>query len=141
MILGIGTDLIDVNRILDTLDQHGDRFAKRILTPAEFDAAKKRQEKQGFEGYVLYLAKRWAAKEACAKALGTGLVTDGISFQDFETSHTAAGKPNMILSAGAAKRLETLLPEGGKPVIDLSLSDEPPMALAFVIISSLPQEG
>lgn len=141
MILGIGSDLINIDRIVETYNQHGDRFAKRILTLNEFDTAKKRQEKQGDEAFVLYLAKRWAAKEACAKALGTGLVTDGISFQDFETKHTSAGKPYMLLSGGAAKRLETLLPDGAKPVIDLSLSDEPPMALAFVIISSLPEEG
>lgn len=141
MILGIGSDLINIERIWETYDQHGDRFAKRILTPNEFDFAKKRQEKQGLDGYVLYLAKRWAAKEACAKALGTGLVTDGISFQDFETKHTKTGKPYIALSGGAAKRLETLLPEQAKPVIDLSLSDEPPMALAFVVISAWHEKG
>jgi holo-[acyl-carrier protein] synthase len=123
MIIGIGTDIVLVERIAASLQRGGDRFARRILTETEFADFSARQQPAAF------LAKRFAVKEAAAKALGTG-IGRGISFQDFEVSHDAMGRPLLHLSGGAAARLQLL---GGNSA-HLSLADEKDCALAFVVL-------
>lgn len=123
-IKGIGTDLLDQSRVEKTVERQGDRFAKRILSPQEFTVWAER------EYSVNYLAKRFAAKEAIAKALGTG-IAKGVGFQQMSISSDAAGKPVVTLSGQALSRAQEL---GGKEVM-LSLSDEGAMILAFAILS------
>jgi holo-[acyl-carrier protein] synthase len=129
MILGIGTDLIDIRRIEQTLERHGERFLDRVFTEAERTRSERRA------GRVASYAKRFAAKEACAKALGTGF-RDGVFFRDLGVVNLPGGKPSMILTGGALARLERLTPPGMRATIELTLTDEPPMAHAFVIISA-----
>jgi len=136
MIIGIGSDLVDINRIAAVYQKHGQRFIKRILTPNEIEVAHQRKQNKGQDEFLAYLAKRWAAKEACAKAMGTGLVTQGITFQDFETSHSAKGQPKMKVMAAAKKQLLEMTPEGQHAKIHLSLSDDLPMAQAFVVLEA-----
>lgn len=136
MILGIGTDLMDINRIAKTLERHGERFLDRCFAPEE----RARVEGGGLAHRAAGYAKRWAAKEACAKALGFG-VNDTVFLKDMVVVNDLAGKPSMILKAGAKDRLTALTPRGMNPYIQISLTDEPPMALAFVVISAMPATG
>ena len=129
MILGIGNDLIDIRRIEKTLERHGERFLDRVFT----DVERRRSERRA--GRVASYAKRFAAKEACAKALGTGF-RDGVFFRDLGVVNLPGGKPSMILTGGALARLQRLTPPGMRASIDLTLTDEPPLAHAFVIISA-----
>lgn len=128
MIIGIGNDLIDIRRIEKTLDRFGDRFIERVFTPLE------RQKADGRRNRVETYAKRFAAKEACSKALGTGF-RRGVYWRDLGVINLRGGKPSMELTGGALKRLQELTPPGMKAQIDLTLTDEPPLGQAFVIIS------
>ena len=130
MIIGLGSDLCDARRIKAVLERHGDRFLNRIFTPAERAKAERRANR------VETYAKRFAAKEACAKALGLGL-RHNISFRDMGVANDAAGRPVLKLTGGAQKRLKTLTPRGMKAIVHLSLSDEAPFAQAFVVIEAV----
>ena len=132
MILGIGNDLIDISRIEKTLDRFGDRFLNRIFT--ETERAKSDRRVTRAESY----AKRFAAKEACSKALGTGF-RRGVFWRDMGVINLPSGKPTMALTGGALSRLEEITPPGMKAEIDLTLTDEPPLAEAVVIISAVPK--
>jgi holo-[acyl-carrier protein] synthase len=129
MILGIGSDITDVRRIAKVIERHGDRFIDRIFTPAERERAERRRNR------VETYAKRFAAKEACAKALGTGLRA-GVWWRDMGVINLPSGRPTMQLTGGAKRRLEAITPAGYEARIDLTISDEGPMAQAFVIISA-----
>jgi holo-[acyl-carrier protein] synthase len=131
MILGIGTDLCDIRRIERTLERHGERFIQRIFTPVERALAERRANR------AATYAKRFAAKEACAKALGTGF-RDGVFFIDLGVVNLPSGKPTMELTGAAFARLQALVPAGLTAHIDLAITDEYPMAQAFVIISAGP---
>ena len=131
MILGIGTDLANIDRIADVLARHGDRFRNRVFTEGEQRKAESRRD------VAATYAKRWAAKEACSKALGTGLA-QGVFWKDMGVVNLPGGKPTMQLSGGAAARLEKLLPQGHRAVIHLTITDDFPLAQAFVIIEALP---
>lgn len=132
MILGIGNDLIDIRRIEKTLARHGDRFIKRIFTPHE----RKRAEK--YRNPAASFAKRFAAKEACSKALGTGL-RESVFWRDMGVVNLPSGRPTLDLTGGAMQQLRRLTPEGMKPQIDLTITDDFPMAQAIVIISAVPE--
>ena len=134
MILGIGSDITDVRRIAKVIERHGDRFLDRIFTPIERARAERRKNR--IETY----AKRFAAKEACAKALGTGLRA-GVWWRDMGVVNHPSGRPTMKLTGGALRRLERLTPPGHEPQIDLTISDEGSMAIAHVIISAVPKTG
>ena len=129
MILGIGSDICDARRIAAVIERHGDRFIDRIFTPAE--RAKAERRKNRFETY----AKRFAAKEACAKALGTGLRA-GVWWRDIGVVNLPGGRPTLELTGGAKRRLDALTPAGYQARIDLSMTDEGPMAQALVVISA-----
>ena len=131
MIIGLGSDLIDIRRIERTLNRFGDRFTARIFTDVE--RAKSEARNTRVESY----AKRFAAKEACAKALGTGY-RKGVFWRDMGVINLSGGKPTMALTGGAAARLAELLPDGMTAQIDITLTDEPPIAQAVVIISAIP---
>ena len=131
MIIGIGNDLIDIRRVERTLERFGDRFIQRIFTETE----RARSERRA--GRVESYAKRFAAKEACSKALGTGF-RRGVYWRDMGVVNLRSGKPTMELKGGAAKRLAELVPDGMVAQIDITLTDEPPIAEAFVIISAVP---
>jgi holo-[acyl-carrier protein] synthase len=131
MILGVGSDLIDARRIERTIERHGERFLARIFTAAERAKAESRARKA--ETY----AKRFAAKEACAKALGTGLRA-GVFWRDMGVVNLGSGRPTMKLTGGALARLKTITPAGCEARIDVTLTDEGPMAQALVVISALP---
>ena len=131
MILGIGSDLTDVRRIAKVIERHGERFLDRVFTATERKRADSRARR--IETY----AKRFAAKEACAKALGTGLRA-GVWWRDMGVVNLPSGRPSMELTGGALTRLKALTPTGYKARIDLTISDEGPMALAFVLISAVP---
>jgi len=135
MIIGIGSDLIDIRRIEQTVTRFGDRFLDRIFTSIE-KARSDRRPRTRIESY----AKRFAAKEACAKALGTGL-RKGVFWRDMGVVNLPGGKPTMALSGGALLRLQSLLPPDHDAQIDLSITDEPPMAQAIVIITAIPRRG
>jgi holo-[acyl-carrier protein] synthase len=130
MILGIGSDITDVRRIAKVIERHGDRFIDRIFTATERARADKRRNR--IETY----AKRFAAKEACAKALGTG-IRAGVWWRDMGVINLASGRPTMELSGGAKRRLQAITPAGYEARIDLTITDEGPMAQAFVIISAI----
>jgi holo-[acyl-carrier protein] synthase len=130
MILGLGSDLIDIRRIDATLRRFGDRFAHRVFTEGERRRCDRRAARA--EGY----ARRFAAKEACAKALGTGF-RKGVYWRDLEVVNLPSGQPTMRLSGAAAEHLSRLVPPGWDPVIHVSLTDDPPMAQAIVIISAI----
>jgi len=130
MILGIGSDIIDIRRIEQTLERFGDRFIQRIYTEVE----QRRAERRAHERAPSY-AKRFAAKEACAKALGTGL-KQGVFWRDMGVVNLPSGQPTMRLTNGAARRLEQLTPRGLVPHIHVSLTDDYPLAVGFVIISA-----
>ena len=131
MILGVGSDLIDVRRIERTIDRHGERFLARIFTATERAKADGRARRA--ETY----AKRFAAKEACAKALGTGLRA-GVFWRDMGVVNLPSGKPTMLLTGGALKRLQEMTPAGMRAQIELTITDEPPLAQVIVIISAVP---
>ena len=133
MIVGIGSDLIDIRRVRNTLDRFGDRFTHRCFTDVERARADARRRRA--ETY----AKRFAAKEACAKALGTGF-RRGVYWRDMGVVNLPGGKPTIALTGGAARRLAELLPEGMEGRIDISITDEPPLAHAIVVISAVPAE-
>jgi holo-[acyl-carrier protein] synthase len=132
MILGIGSDLVDVRRIARVIERHGDRFLDRIFAATERARAERRAQR--IETY----AKRFAAKEACAKALGTGLRA-GVFWRDMGVVNLKSGRPTMLLTGGALARLEAITPKGHVARIDVSITDEGPMAQAFVIISAVPR--
>ena len=131
MILGIGSDITDVRRVAKVIERHGDRFLHRIFTPTERARAERRKNR------VETYAKRFAAKEACAKALGTGLRA-GVWWRDMGVVNRPSGQPTMQLTGGALRRLQSLTPPGHEARIDLTISDEGPMAIAYVIISAEP---
>ena len=132
MILGLGSDITDARRIAKVIERHGDRFLTRIFT--DIERAKAERRKNRAETY----AKRFAAKEACAKALGTGL-RRGVFWRDMGVVNLPSGRPTMLLTGGALRRLEEITPDGYEPQIDLTITDEGPMAQAFVIISAVPR--
>ena len=132
MIIGIGSDLIDVRRIERTIERHGERFLGRVFTDAERKRAEQRTK--SVETY----AKRFAAKEACAKALGTGLRA-GVFWCDMGVVNLPSGRPTMKLTGGALKRLQAITPAGCEARIDLTITDEGPMAQAMVVISAVPR--
>jgi holo-[acyl-carrier protein] synthase len=131
MILGIGTDLANIDRIARTLDRFGDRFRNRVFTPEEQRKADRRQDAPAT------FAKRWAAKEACSKALGTGLRM-GIAWRDMSVSNLRTGQPVMQVTGWAAARLAAITPPGHRAVIHVSLTDDLPWAQAFVVIEAVP---
>jgi holo-[acyl-carrier protein] synthase len=131
VILGIGSDLCDIKRIESSLERFGDRFIKRIFTEAEQRRSEGRAER------AASYAKRFAAKEACSKALGTGL-RRGVFWRDMGVVNMRSGKPTMALTGGALARLVEITPAGMSAQIDLSITDEYPLAQAFVIISAVP---
>jgi holo-[acyl-carrier protein] synthase len=129
VIVGIGTDLVDIRRIAKTIERHGERFLQRVFTETEIALAERRANR------VETYAKRFAAKEACAKALGTGFRA-GVFFRDLGVVNLPSGRPTMVLTGGAAKRLAVITPAGRTARIDLAITDEYPMAQAFVVISA-----
>lgn len=131
MILGIGTDLANIDRIAGTLERFGDRFRNRVFTETELAKATRRKDEAGT------LAKRWAAKEACSKALGTGLAM-GISWRDMAVTNLRTGQPVMAVTGWAAERLAEMTPEGHEAIIHVTLTDDHPWAQAFVVIEARP---
>ncbi|PJE30600.1 Holo-[acyl-carrier-protein] synthase [Pseudooceanicola marinus] len=131
MILGIGTDLANIDRIQRVLDRHGDRFRNRVFTPIEQAKAARRKDEAGT------YAKRWAAKEACSKALGTGLAM-GIAWKDMAVSNLGTGQPVMALTGWAADRLAEMTPPGHEAIVHVTLTDDHPWAQAFVVIEARP---
>jgi holo-[acyl-carrier protein] synthase len=134
VILGVGNDLIDIRRIEKTLERYGERFIGRVFTDIE------RKKSDGRRQRAASYAKRFAAKEACAKALGTGLRC-GVYWRDMGVVNLPSGRPTMRLTGGAAKVLEDLTPEGYEARIDLTITDDFPLASAIVIISGIPEKG
>ncbi len=135
MILGIGNDLIYINRIERTLERFGDRFVERVFTPVERAKSEKRAQR------AASYAKRFAAKEACAKALGTGVPRAGVHWRDLGVVNLPSGRPTMALTGGAAVRLEKMTPLGMSVRIDVTLTDDYPLAQAIVIISAVSAGG
>jgi len=131
MIIGIGSDLSDIRRIAMTLERFGDRFTRRAFTEIERSRAERKPDKASS------YSKRFAAKEACAKALGTGL-NHGVYWRDMGVVNMPGGKPTMALTGGALKRLEKMTPSGTRAQIDLTITDDFPLAQAIVIISAVP---
>lgn len=131
MIIGIGSDLIDIRRIESSIGRFGDRFLGRIFTPVE------RAKSDGRAQRVASYAKRFAAKEACSKALGTGF-RRGVFWRDMGVVNLPGGKPSLQLTGGALRRLEELTPRGHRAQIDLTITDDFPLAQAIVIISAVP---
>ena len=134
MIIGIGSDITDVRRIAKVIARHGERFIDRIFTSTERAKAEKRRNR--IETY----AKRFAAKEACAKALGTGFRA-GVWWRDMGVINLPSGRPTLELTGGAKRRLEAITPAGYEARIDLTITDEGPMAHAFVVISAIAVAG
>jgi len=134
MILGIGNDIIDITRIERTLERFGERFVARIFTDIERQKSERRMAR------AASYAKRFAAKEACSKALGTGF-RKGVFWRDMGVVNLPSGKPTMALTGGAAARLAELTPLGMTAQIDLTITDEPPQAQAVVVISAVPAPG
>lgn len=131
MILGVGTDLANIERIERTLERFGDRFRNRVFTEIEQRKAENRKDVAGT------YAKRWAAKEACSKALGTGLRM-GIAWRDMAVSNLRTGQPVMKVTGWAAERLKDMTPEGHEAIIHVTLTDDHPWAQAFVVIEARP---
>jgi holo-[acyl-carrier protein] synthase len=134
MIIGMGSDITDIRRIEKVIGKHGERFLSRIFTDTERSRAERRAK--SIETY----AKRFAAKEACAKALGTG-IRRGVWWRDMGVVNLPSGRPTMALTGGALRRLEAITPEGYEARIDLTISDEWPLAQAIVVISALPKSA
>jgi len=133
MILGIGSDMIDIRRIEQAMERFGDRFLERIFTDAERRKCDRRANRSAS------YARRFAAKEACSKALGTGF-RDGVFWRDLGVENLASGQPSMRLTGGALRRLEEITPEGMAARLDVTLTDEPPLAQAVVIITAVPAQ-
>ena len=133
MIIGLGSDLVDIRRIERTLERHGERFLERVFTPAERAKAAKRTEKLR----AATLAKRFAAKEAASKALGTGF-SAGVFWRDLGVVNLASGQPTLRLTGGAAARLSAITPPGHAAQVSLTMTDEYPYAQAMVMISAVP---
>ncbi len=131
MILGLGSDLVDIRRIEQTIERYGDRFLDRIFTDAERRKCERRADR------AASYARRFAAKEACSKALGTGF-RDGVFWRDLGVVNLPSGQPAMRLTGGALLRLAQITPPGMTSRLDVSLTDEPPMAQAVVIITAVP---
>ncbi|WFU02931.1 holo-ACP synthase [Rhizobium sp. CB3171] len=134
MIIGIGSDLIDIRRVEKSIERFGTRFTERCFTDIE------RAKSEGRKNKAASYAKRFAAKEACSKALGTGLA-QGVFWRDMGVVNLPSGKPTMQLTGGAAKRLAAILPENHRAAIHLTITDDFPLAQAFVIIEALPIAG
>ena len=132
MILGIGSDIIDIRRVERTLARFGDRFTGRIFTEVEQRKSDRRANR------AASYAKRFAAKEACSKALGTGFRA-GVFWRDLGVVNLPSGKPTLVLTGGAAERLAAITPAGMRAQIDLTITDDFPLAQAIVIISAVPQ--
>jgi holo-[acyl-carrier protein] synthase len=131
MIIGMGSDLIDIRRVEKSIERFGERFTHRCFT--DIERAKSDRRKNRAESY----AKRFAAKEACSKALGTGLA-NGVFWKDMGVVNLPGGKPTMVLTGGAGERLAELMPAGQEPFIHVTITDEYPYAQAFVIIEARP---
>ena len=131
MIIGLGSDLSDIRRVQKSLDRFGERFTNRCFTEIERSRSERKPDR------AASYAKRFAAKEACAKALGTG-IKRGVFWRDMGVANLPSGKPTMALTGGALERLKALTPEGHQAVIHVSLTDDHPYAQAFVIIEALP---
>lgn len=131
MIIGIGSDLADIRRIGKTLDRFGDRFVRRVFTETEQAKSERRRER------IASYAKRWAAKEACSKALGTGLRM-GVAWREMGVVNLRSGQPTMQLTGGAADRLGRLVPPGHTARIHVTITDDFPWAQAFVVIEAVP---
>lgn len=132
MILGIGADLCNIERIRGVLDRFGDRFRQRVFTETELAMAMRRHDE------AATLARRWAAKEACSKALGTG-VAMGVSWRDMAVFNLESGLPQMELTGWAAERMAEMTPSGLHPLVHVTLTDDHPWAQAFVVIEAVPQ--
>jgi holo-[acyl-carrier protein] synthase len=132
VILGIGSDISDIRRIQSSLDRFGERFTGRIFTEVERARSERKNDR------AASYAKRFAAKEACAKALGTG-IRHGVFWRDMGVTNMRSGQPTMALTGGAAERLKAMAPPGHRPVIHLTLTDEIPYAQAFVVIEAIPE--
>jgi holo-[acyl-carrier protein] synthase len=130
MILGIGNDIIDIRRIEAAIERYGDRFLNRLFTDIERAKSDRRQQR------AASYAKRFAAKEACAKALGTGM-SQGVFWRDMGVVNLPSGRPTMVLTGGAQRQLEQLVPDGHEARIDLTITDDFPQAQAIVIITAL----
>ena len=137
MILGIGSDLIDIRRVGKAMERHGDRFLNRVFTEAERAKAARRAKNENM--VIATYAKRFAAKEACAKALGTG-IRQGVFWRDMGVVNLPGGRPTMRLTGGALARLQTLTPAGCEARIDVSITDDWPLAQAFVVISAVSEK-
>jgi len=133
MIIGLGSDLIDIRRVEKTLDRFGDRFVQRCFTPIEQRKSDRRANR------AASYAKRFAAKEACSKALGTGF-SRGVFWRDLGVVNLPSGKPTLELTGGALKCLQEMLPPGMKAQIDLTITDDHPLAQAIVLITSVPAD-
>lgn len=133
MIIGIGSDILDTRRLGKVLERFGERFTKRCFTAVEQAKAERRR---GAGTHIDTYAKRFAAKEACSKALGTGF-NHGVFMKDIGVENDANGKPNLVLTGGALKRLQSMIPAGKKAQIHVTLTDEPPMVQAYVIIEAV----
>ena len=131
MILGIGSDLCDARRVAETIERFGDRFLNRCFTEVERRKSDRRAER------AASYAKRFAAKEACAKALGTG-IRKGVFWRDMGVVNLPSGQPTMALTGGAAERLAEIMPAGHTAYIHLTITDEAPIAQAFVVIEARP---
>ena len=131
MIIGLGNDLIDIRRIEKTIDRFGARFINRLFTEKEQARSERRANR------AASYAKRFAAKEACSKALGTGL-RKGVYWRDMGVSNLSSGKPTMVLTGGALQRLQEITPAGCSAQIDLTLTDDFPLAQAIVLITAVP---
>ncbi|MGI2035655.1 holo-ACP synthase [Rhizobium panacihumi] len=131
MIIGMGSDLIDIRRVEKSIERFGERFTHRVFTEVE------RAKSDGRKNRAASYAKRFAAKEACSKALGTGIAY-GVFWRDMGVINMPGGKPTMKLTNGAGERLASMVPAGHKPVIHITITDEYPYAQAFVIIEALP---
>jgi holo-[acyl-carrier protein] synthase len=131
MILGLGSDLVDIRRVEKTLARFGARFTHRIFTEGERTKSERRAQR------AASYARRFAAKEACSKALGTGF-RQSVFWRDMEVVNLPGGKPTMRLTGGAAARLAKMVPQGMRAQIDVSLTDDPPIASAIVIITAVP---
>jgi holo-[acyl-carrier protein] synthase len=134
MIIGIGSDMVDIRRIEKTIERYGDRFLDRIFTETERIKSDRRAAR------AASYAKRFAAKEACAKALGTGLAR-GVFWRDMGVVNLASGQPTMQLTGGAAERLKQLLPANHEAQIHITITDDFPLAQAFVMISAVPENN
>lgn len=132
MILGVGVDMVDIRRIKTILARHEARFVARIFTALEREQAERRPAQK-----IAYYAKRWSAKEACAKALGSG-IKQGIDWRDMCVQNTSSGQPTIALSGGAGARLASITPPGHIAQVHVSLTDEYPYALGYVVISAEP---